>query len=176
VVDWLVEQPGVDPDQLVLVGRSFGGYLAPRAAAFEHRLAALVCDPAQPDMGVRIPQGLVGKVAGPVVNAQVRFSEERAEFFGARRAAHGLASVEDYLAEMPRYTMLADAQEISCPTLIIEAEHDFAGGGGRVLADALTCPHDLIHLTEAQGADGHCAGLGQQIWTETVYQWLSGVL
>jgi pimeloyl-ACP methyl ester carboxylesterase len=176
VVDWLVSQPGVDPQAIALVGRSFGGYLAPRAAAFEHRFAALVCDPAQPDMGVRIPQGLIGKVAGPIVNLQARFSEERAEFFGARAAAHGLDSIEAYLAEMPRYTMLADAPAISCPTLIIEAEHDFAGGGGTALAKALTCRHELINLTEQQGADGHCAGLGQQIWTETVYPWLDRTL
>jgi dienelactone hydrolase len=176
MVDWLVAQPGVDPAQLVLVGRSFGGYLAPRAAAFEHRFAALVCDPAQPDMGVRIPRGLVGKIAGPVLGLQARFSEERAEFFGARAAAHGLDSIDAYLAELPRYTMLADAHRISCPTLIVEAEHDFAGGGGATLASLLTCPHELVDLTESQGADGHCAGLGQQIWTESVYEWLGRTL
>jgi hypothetical protein len=46
---------------LVLIGRSFAGYLAPRAASFEHRLAALVCDPAQPDLGA-----LTGATPGPV--------------------------------------------------------------------------------------------------------------
>ena len=45
VIDWLLAQEGVDPGKLILVGRSFGGYLAPRAAAHEQRLAALVCDP-----------------------------------------------------------------------------------------------------------------------------------
>jgi hypothetical protein len=176
VLDWLLTQPGVDPERLGLVGRSFGGYLAPRAAAFEHRLAALVCDPAQPDMGVRVPKGLALKLAGPVLQAQVRFSEERAEFFGARAAAHGLDSTAAYLAELPRYTMLADAPKISCPTLIVEAEHDFAGGGGPTLAAGLTCPHELVNLTEVQGADGHCAGLGQQLWTDTVYDWLGRTL
>ena len=37
---------GVDPDRVAVVGRSFGGYLGPRAAAFEPRVAALVADQA----------------------------------------------------------------------------------------------------------------------------------
>jgi hypothetical protein len=37
----------------------------PRAASFEHRIAALACDPAQPDMGVHIPGGLTGEIALP---------------------------------------------------------------------------------------------------------------
>ena len=61
VLDWLLTRPEVHPDALVLIGRSFAGYLAPRAACFEHRLAALVCDPAQPDMGARIPGGLADR-------------------------------------------------------------------------------------------------------------------
>ena len=42
VLDWLVTRPEAHPDALVLIGRSFAGYLAPRAACFDHRLAALV--------------------------------------------------------------------------------------------------------------------------------------
>jgi alpha-beta hydrolase superfamily lysophospholipase len=42
IIDYLVTLPGVDPETIALVGFSFGGFLAPRAAAFEHRLAALL--------------------------------------------------------------------------------------------------------------------------------------
>jgi alpha-beta hydrolase superfamily lysophospholipase len=176
VLDWLLTRPEVQPGALVLIGRSFGGYLAPRAASFEHRLAALICDPAQPDMGARIPAGLAGKIAAPVVRAQMRISADRAEFFGARMAAHGLDNIEKYFTELRRFTMLQHAPQITCPTLIIEAEHDFAGGGGQTLADALTAPSQLVPLTEHQGADGHCSGLGQEIWSEAVYRWLRNTL
>jgi predicted alpha/beta-fold hydrolase len=172
VVDWLLTRKEVDPARIALVGRSFGGYLAPRGAAFEHRLAALVCDPAQPDMGARLPTGFVGKVAGPVVEAQMRLSGARAEFFGARMASHGLTSIEEYFAELRRFNMLPDAKRITCPTLIVESENDFAGGSGQELKHAMTAPSELIHLTADQGADGHCAGMGQEIWNEAVYSWL----
>ncbi len=42
VVDYAVSRPEVDPERLALMGMSQGGYFAPRAAAFEHRLHALI--------------------------------------------------------------------------------------------------------------------------------------
>lgn len=176
VLDWLLSRPEVDPDAVILFGRSFAGYLSPRAAAFEHRIAALVCDPAQPNMGARVPTGLVGKVAVPAVRAQMRVSQNRAEFFGARMATHGIDNIEDYLTELRRYDMLALAPQINCPTLIIEAEGDFAGGQGETLRSKLTAPAELVNLTAEQGAGGHCGGLGQQLWAGTVYPWLSRTL
>jgi hypothetical protein len=172
VVDWVLERPEVDASRVALVGRSFAGYLAPRGAAFEHRLAALVCDPAQPDMGAHLPEGIAGKVAVPVVEMQVRFSGARAEFFGARMAAHGLSSVDAYLAVLRTFTMLPDAATISCPTLLIECENDFAGGGAQVLRDAMSVPADIMHLTADQGVDGHCGGPGAALWAEAAFDWL----
>ncbi|HEX4787479.1 MAG TPA: acetylxylan esterase, partial [Actinospica sp.] len=45
VVDYLRSRPEVDRDRIVLNGSSLGGELVIRAAAFEHRLAAVVADP-----------------------------------------------------------------------------------------------------------------------------------
>jgi hypothetical protein len=176
VLDWLFDQPEIDPTNVALVGRSFGGYLAPRAAAFEHRIAALVCDPAQPDMAARLPSGVVAKLAAPVATAQARLSPGRAEFFGARMAAHGLSNIADYFTELRRFTMIDQAATVTCPTLIVEAESDFAGGSGAQLHAALTCPSNLVRLTANAGAGGHCAGLGQELWNDAVYPWLARTL
>ena len=51
VIDSVRTRPEVDPDRIVLAGWSFGGFLAPRAAAFEKRIAALIADPGQWDQG-----------------------------------------------------------------------------------------------------------------------------
>ena len=47
------ELPLVDPDRITFESCSLGGYFAPRAAAYEHRLAAIICDPGQIDVGVK---------------------------------------------------------------------------------------------------------------------------
>lgn len=176
VVDWLGQQAAVDQDRIAIIGRSFAGYLAPRAAAFEHRFAALVCDPAQPDMGDKVPTGIAERVAGPTVSAMMKVSDQKEEFFKARMAAHGIEDVREYFEELRKFTMIDDAHDITCPTLIVEAENDFAGGAGQVLFDKLTCPKEIVHLTVAQGADGHCGGLGQTVWAQEVYDWLDTVL
>ena len=49
VVDFALKRHEIDPKRLVLIGWSFGGYLAPRAASGEHRIAALVADPGEWD-------------------------------------------------------------------------------------------------------------------------------
>jgi hypothetical protein len=175
-VDYLLARDDVDPAQLVLIGRSFAGYLAPRAAAFEHRLAALVCDPAQPNMAAHLPEGVVGKVAVPISELQMKIDPKRAEFFGSRMAAHGLDSVEAYFEEIRKYTMLDVAGQITCPTLAVECEGDFAGGGGPSLIAAMSAPTTLLELSADEGAGGHCAGLGQLVWEERVYSWIRHVL
>ena len=45
VVDYVLSRPEVDPKRIALIGASFGGYFAPRAAAFEKRLAAVIALP-----------------------------------------------------------------------------------------------------------------------------------
>ena len=44
VIDFVLKLPGVDPKRVALMGRSLGGLLAPRAAAFERRIAALIAN------------------------------------------------------------------------------------------------------------------------------------
>jgi hypothetical protein len=45
LVDYLIDRPEVDASNIALTGWSFGGVLVFRAAAFEHRLKAVVGDP-----------------------------------------------------------------------------------------------------------------------------------
>jgi hypothetical protein len=127
-------------------------------------------------MAERLPSGFAAKLAGPVVKAQMRFSHGRSEFFGARMATHGLHDIDSYFRELRRFNMLEVAHQILCPTLIVESENDFAGGSGRTLQAAMTAPTKFVQLSATQGAGGHCAGLGQEIWSDAVYAWLHTTL
>jgi len=40
----------------------------------------------------------------------------------------------------------------------------------------MTAPTTVVSLTAAQGAGGHCAGMGQRVWQGVGYDWLAGVL
>jgi len=185
VVDFVLADPRVDGERLVLVGRSFAGYLAPRGATAEHRLAALVCDPGQVDMGARVKE----RVPAPVLDL-IRAGDARADALLApmlespearrtwlpRMAAHDAHTLGEYVAALLSFTLEDRAADITCPTLITEGEGDFVGGQSRRLYDLLTCPREFRPFSEAEGTGGHMAGLGQEVWNGFVFDWLDAVL
>src|SRR6201999_883210 len=128
VVDWVLEQPGVDPAALVLLGRSFAGYLAPRGATAEPRLAALVCDPAQYDFGAALHARL-GDAAwqrlqdrDPTLEADLAplmADPQKHNDFTCRMATHGVSTVTDYFRALSQFSLEGLADRITCPTLAL---------------------------------------------------------
>jgi hypothetical protein len=93
-----------------------------------------------------------------------------------RMTAHGTTTMRGYLRELMRYRLAERAADITCPTLVTEAEGDFAGGQSRRLFDLLVCPKDYHQFAADEGAAGHMAGLAQQVWNGYVYDWLDKTL
>jgi dienelactone hydrolase len=186
VIDWLLTQDGVDPDALVLFGRSFAGYLAPRAASADHRFAALICDPAQYDFGAAIRARLGEPNWERLQNHDPTLDADLAPMladaaarngFEWRMAAHGVTTMSDYFRELCRFNLVGLADRITCPTLAMAGEGDFAGTGQlQTFADALAAPVTTHAFTVAEGAGGHCEGLGQDLLDQYVYGWLVGIL
>ncbi len=184
---WLIDQPGVDPGRVAIVGRSFGGYLGPRAAAFEPRIAALVADPGQFDFTSRMTKlfggaAQVQKVidADPEVDAQLEalLDEPRnTEWYGARMATLGAAAVGDFIRRQLTFDLSDCVGSIACPTLITEGEGDFAAQG-EALYDHLQpgIRKELKRFHEAEGAGGHCEGLGATLFEGYAFDWLDDVL
>ncbi len=186
VVDWLVEQDGVDPEALILFGRSFSGYLAPRGASGEHRLAGLVCDPVQYDFGesmrARMGDDVWAKVlaADPAVDAQLNAALDdpsKRNWYLSRMVTHGATTVGDYFRELASFSLRGLADRITCPMLLLDAEGDPAGSGQTdEMARAVAAPATVHHFTEAEGAGGHCEGLGQRRLERVAFDWIESVL
>jgi hypothetical protein len=47
---------------------------------------------------------------------------------------------------------------------------------GRTLFDALTCPKQFREFTAAEGGGGHCEEMGQRLWQQAAFSWLSEVV
>jgi hypothetical protein len=188
--DWLLAQPGVHPDAVAILGRSFAGYLGPRAAAYEPRVAALIADPGQYDFASRagvFAKGMDLSADDFLARLQAADTELDArleglldgrrnqEWWGARMAAMGATTVGEFLRTQFTFTLEGITDRITCPTLVTEGEGDFASQSRR-LYDLLTCPKRLKEFTEAQGAGGHCEGLGATLFEGYVFDWLDGVM
>ena len=185
--DYAIKRPEVDSERLALMGTSFGGFLAARAAAFEHRLAAVILHDAIFDAsasGWRIlpprvleaaMQGrdsvVADALAGPMAaNTGLRwFIRNGMWAFGADSPAA--------LIRTSGYTLDGVAGQIACPTLVLEAENDatFRGEALRV-AQSLTCPHEHIVLTDAEGAGEHCHEGAMLAFHQHAFDWLDAVL
>jgi hypothetical protein len=181
VVDWALEQPSVSADALALVGRSLGGYFGPRGVSREHRITALVADPGQYDFTSRFISMFSAddwqkvQTADPAMDAQLEGfldGDRNREFYGSRMAAMGAESFGAWLRLLGTYTLEGFAADISCPTLVTEGEGDFASQSGK-LFEALTSEKQFHGFSAAEGAGGHCEGLGQLVWQEVAFSWLS---
>jgi pimeloyl-ACP methyl ester carboxylesterase len=155
------------------MGVSLGGYLAPRAAAFEKRLSALIANDGVYDYGVT-NLGPVPPGQRAVVEAAAR-AKESPEFDrkleevmetsppAAWALTHGMfvtgtPTPRAYIAATLDHNLRDGiAEKISCPTLVLDAEEDmFFKGQPEELYDHLIGSKTLMRFSVAEGAGAHC--------------------
>ncbi|MEU9978910.1 alpha/beta fold hydrolase [Streptomyces sp. NPDC051014] len=192
VIDFAETLPAVDNSRIALLGLSMGGILAPRAAAFEHRLAALITVDGLYDLGqltVRnIPgtrqeaEQLLRAQAAPELDAaldQLMTADPVARWgFHHGMYVMGVDTPRAFAASYLDYT-LADgiAEQIQCPTLVCDAEEDmFFKGQPQQLFDHLNCPKTLMVFTADEGAGAHCHTGAVRLSTARIYDWLDTTL
>ena len=175
----------MEPARIALMGISLGGYLAPRAAAFEHRLAALIADDglysfqfSEKARAVTRVAALFGRALANYTlkqvmqrNTGIRWAIENGMF------AFQVGSIWDLIEATECWSLQGVANKITCPTLVCEAEGDhFFAGQPRMLYEALTCPKTLLRFTAEEGAEEHCQ-LGALVFSNhQVFSWLESTL
>lgn len=192
VVDAAVGLPQVDPARIALSGWSLGGYLAPRAASGEPRLAACIADPGQLSIaeGFRkyaIALGASPEAAGTLGELDQGTIDKMTAIIDANRHLHwsivqrgfwvnGVDSLRDYLRSVERFTIADRVERIACPTLITRAENDPIADTAQTLFEKLACSKTLIRFTAADGADDHCEMGNRSLLNRRVLDWLDDVL
>ena len=192
VVDFAQTLPNVDPQRIVLCGWSLGGYLAPRAASGEHRVAACVADPALPSvadgfrayamkLGASREEAMrLGEMPEPLMERleQIVASDRKLQWSVAKRGywVNGTETLRDYFASVERFTMDGRIDDIRCPTLFTLAENDMLAAGTQRFFDALRCPKTLIRFSSREGAGEHCEMRNRSLVNRRVLDWLDDVL
>lgn len=149
-IDWLVARPEVDANRIGLIGISMAGYYAPRVAAFDKRVKALVawagCYDLLEDLYAYCAhlQPTVQRLLGGVSDAEAR---ERLKTFNLK----------------------ACARDITCPTLITHGVNDrlMSVDGSRKLYEAIGATDKQLKLYDGangSGGAGHCQ---YDIWGES---------
>ncbi len=188
VVDHALSQGDVDPARIALEGVSLGGYLAPRAAAFEHRLAACIANGGVYDfMGSRVPAQMTreqfrsfAENAPDAFDAGMRqMMEESSEMRWA--VSHGMFVFKaerpsDWMREALRFELSDVAGRIRCPTLVIDTEEEasFEGEAAK-LYEALSSPRTFMLFTREEGAEDHCQVATPRLAQQRIFDWLAEV-
>jgi dienelactone hydrolase len=186
VLDWLLTRPEADPAKIALQGISQGGYWAPRAAAFEHRLAALVADPGVMRVASSWEEHLPKELAQLIDDGnQADFdalmganpNQAQKAMLAWRMAPYGTTSYYEAYVKARQHTLdVATVAQIRCPTLVVDPDHEqFWPGQSQQLFDALTCEKQLARFTADAGADWHCEPAAQSLRDEVVFDFLETV-
>jgi pimeloyl-ACP methyl ester carboxylesterase len=193
VVDFALQLPGVDAKRIALMGISMGGVLAPRAAAFEKRISALIANDGIYDFGAPVLAAFP-----PEKHAAIRqaLAQEHAPELDRRLEENARKSpTASWAGEQAKWSMggatphatmakllefhLRDgiAESISCPTLVLEAEEDmFFAGQPQELYDHLTCAKTFMRFTVEEGAGAHCQVGAHRLAMGRIYDWLDETL
>jgi pimeloyl-ACP methyl ester carboxylesterase len=168
LINHVLTLPTVDPKRLGLLGYSYGGYLGPRAAAFEPRLAALVCI----DGVFDAYEGFANSLT-PVLK-QLMEAGDRDGFNAAIAKAvttdinlrwmveQGIwafkkTSAFDFFHTLKPQTLEGIVDQIQCPVFVGHAQHDrFFEGQPEKLAAALGDRATLHRFTDATATGVHC--------------------
>jgi len=192
VVDFALGQRIVDGRKIALNGWSLGGFLAPRAASGEHRIAALIADPGTwsiadgfrefvihnlkvpreeaADLG-QLDDKILARMDAIVRNdAALKWKVIQRGFW-----VHGVDNLREYLSSAEQFTMKGHAESIKCPTLLTMAENDSLGTSAPSFYEALTCEKTLLRFTAAEGAAGHCEMQNRSLVNRRTLDWLDEV-
>ena len=187
VVDYALTLNQVDPTRVALMGISFGGYLAPRAAAFEKRIMVCIANGGVYDFHAAANLKPEDEKALDTAEGAALMDKEIYERMKSNPSlrwvmANGMftfraKSPSDWLKMTRPYTMKDVAAKITCHTLIVDSEEDKdMPGQAKKLFAALRCPKDYMLFTREEGAEEHCQMGAIRLSNARILDWLENIM
>ncbi|KAM4065269.1 2,6-dihydropseudooxynicotine hydrolase [Hirsutella rhossiliensis] len=191
VVDYALTRPEVDADGIGLMGYSFGGFLAPRAAAFEDRIAAVFAIDGIYDFGQSIMDSFPTQLIkifksgnAPLFNSIIDKAVADPSASTARRwgVQQGMWSFDvktpfEWMSRAEAYNLTGLTQNIKAPVFVADAQNDqFFPGQGKILADKLGSRATYHYFKTIDGAGEHCSVGASVMGNQVSLDWFEDIL
>ena len=182
-VDYVLSRDDVDPKRLALSGHSFGGYFAPRAAAYEKRITAVIanslipeCKPVLMAMIGLDPNEPYDKDLESKINLSDPLNELFVTAFKDRMGLSG-QSLAAFCDSLGGYSLAGLENKITCPLLYIscEGEGPLVAAAGHKFFEKLTCAKTERLLRIVDGSEIHCALNNPSLKHQIEFDWLDEV-
>ncbi len=166
--EFVASRADVDPKKVVVMGYSFGGYYAPRIAAFEPRYAACVCLGAL-HWDLHAWQSKIKEQlkADPKKSAQSNFQFQW---------ILGLSDSDAALERSKEFSLAGVADKIACPVLVTHGANDrvVPVEAAHKLYAALTTPKKTLKIfTAEEGGAEHCQVDNRPLGISYIADWIS---
>src|SRR5829696_5647823 len=186
MIEFALSRGEVDPQRLALYGISFGGYFAPRAAADNNRIKALVANSPIPDLRAYLV-GFIGPdmAANPppfkladidrIPDQQLPPGMKLSLKMSLRR--FGVDSIAAWLERLRDFRIGGGLRDISCPTLALVGDGEGATAMDlfKGFSTGVSGPVTERIFTTAEGADTHCQLGNFPLSNAVIYDWLDEV-
>lgn len=194
VLDWAETRPEADTNRIALWGISFGGYLAPRAAAFDDRIAALIADGGIYDMAADEVDQFRRGFPDPLNTTRddvFAYIEENKDEVSEEMYAmmehstsmdwaitqgmfvFGVDTPADVMLAYRDYTMEGIIDKIQCPTLVCNGVSDSKmGEQAEIFFDNLPGEKTYLLFSNEYCAGEHCQLGATAISFQEKYDWL----
>jgi len=187
VVDYAIKRKDVDKDRIALMGISLGGYLAPRAVAYEHRIKACIANGGVYDFSESIYKKMPPDAIDSIKNEPEEFNKWIREymkgntqirwFFNNGMWAFHADSPAELMLKINNYNLRDCVKKIKCNMLVIDSKGDiFFHGQPKKLYESLECPKTYLIFSREEAAQAHCQMGATAISNEMIFNWLDNVM
>lgn len=189
VVDYAYTIPQVEKERIALVGFSFGGYLVPRALAFEPRIKIgivnggvydfhHVCMRNQPpELEQELDDPEAAKAIDNFILNAMKTNVLLRWVFGNGMYTFHAKTPSEWLRMTRAYQLKDVIGQIKCKMLVISSDHDFQmEGQSKAFYEAFQGPKEWMLFTEKEGAGEHCQVGAYTLSNERILNWLNNQL
>ena len=189
VIDHVIGRPDIDPSRLAILGYSFGGQLAPRAASGEPRIRAVVANTLGVDIAAAFRSvfpSILWKIPSAVVDGafsvMTRLSPTTRFFLESANDAFGIQSGSEFLKAWEPYNLWSVQSALKVPLLVMITEDEIADVPKSLIRDTLKfilgleAPVCFRVFTREEGASGHCQLDSPERMPPVLFPWLNRVL